>query len=358
MSGGQSFTTVVQVTTVVQQPATITSLAPSSTAAASGGSGNTGAIVGGVVGGVAGLGLVAFIVWLILRQRRQAREEEFDGNFDPARVISGHNNGLNLDEGAEITPYPFQPEMQQRPSLDQYSNHPNLAAAGGAAVGGYYPYSSTQGSPPPPGTQPLGGPAGSWQGHSQAGYTSPTSDGGYTSSSQYPSPLSNSMSTAATAPGVGGAIGGAYLGPGPSPGPSELGSGSASGSGHQGAFGVYPGNGRSAKEREAQGGGLMVSNNADEGGRPSGVAFPHPQPFHHPYYGDGGPSATTHSLPPPAGAGAGAGGEKSELSLLATGATGGSGVRVHRDAGRVPDPEPDSEEIPPTYDSIPADERR
>lgn len=114
---------------------------------------------------------------------------------------------------------------------------------------------------------------------------------------------------------------------------------------------------------------------------PMPMMFPQPQQY--PYYGNGSPSP----LPPPQGGHDRLGygvpypptstspvpgqpsqnlgpqvqeGEKEALGRART--TTAGGVIVHQDAGRVPQPaeevEERQEEIPPTYESIPADERR
>ncbi len=71
-----------------------------------GGSSNTGAIVGGIVGGLAGLAALLLIGLLCWRRTRR-REDDFDGNFDPDRVVrhAGHPDLA----GAEVTPYSYAP---------------------------------------------------------------------------------------------------------------------------------------------------------------------------------------------------------------------------------------------------------
>lgn len=95
-------------------------------------SSNTGAIVGGVVGGVAALALLALLL-LCLRRRR--KRDEFDGNFDPDRVVSHPSGGgtlprVDLGDESEITPYP-----DRASSMRQYGESPFLAAGAGAGAG-------------------------------------------------------------------------------------------------------------------------------------------------------------------------------------------------------------------------------
>ncbi|KAF9445223.1 hypothetical protein P691DRAFT_762702 [Macrolepiota fuliginosa MF-IS2] len=377
-SAGQPFTTTMLVTTVVQ-PGPINTA--SSSNSGRGRSSLVGPIVGGVVGGVGGLALLVLLVWFILYKRRRAREDDFDGNFDPARVVSGHAN-LNLedDEGQHppITPYPYPNqgplEMAQRPhpAMDQYSTS---AAAPTVAVGGYYPSTYPSSSPPlPPNAHTqynaAYGPAapsswhshgngyGSQNGHGHPGQPTsppPTSEGGYTTSSG--PPFSTSTHTVAGLAGAAaGAGAGAYFGRGPSPGPSvppsEVGSGSGDASAHLAYLaGSASSPGRSAKEREMQsatgGGRLMVSNAGpgENGETQMPMMFPQPQRAGASQEGVMSPPAEQQR-----------GGEKEELgrTLDAT----GSSVIVHRDAGRVVPPEEEQGEIPPTYDSLPFGERR
>ena len=72
----------------------------------SGSSSNTGAIVGGVVGGIAGL-IAILLIGLFCWRRNRRRSEDFDGNFDPDRVVrhAGHTD-LAV---AEVTPYSYEP---------------------------------------------------------------------------------------------------------------------------------------------------------------------------------------------------------------------------------------------------------
>ncbi|KAF7776588.1 hypothetical protein Agabi119p4_4981 [Agaricus bisporus var. burnettii] len=345
-TNGQAFTTTVQVTTIFSAPAVITA-PPNGTDnnQGGGGSNHTGAIVGGVVGGVVGgLAILALLVWIILRKRRQAKFDEFDGNFDPARVVSSRGNRLNLDDedtpaAAGITPYPY-PEHQQQ----------NMAQVPFGA--GYVPSSSTSASPPP--QLP---PGASYSQHYNP--TSPASDGGYTTTSSghlYPSPGNMNAVAAAAFLGRGG----------PSPGssvnipPSEMGSsGSHSGHGNSGSGGTgyYNTFGNAAgrmsnKEREAYeaagpSGRMVVTNDEEQA---------YPQYPHNNNYNNMGPSAsTTPRVGTPQQQQRG---EKSQVNLDR--ATSPS-VIVHQDGGRVPQLDDHEEEtgaeIPPTYDSIPRDQR-
>lgn len=71
----------------------------------SGSSSNTGAIAGGIAGGV--VAVVALIIVGLFFWRRNRRRDEFDGNFDPDRVVrhAGHTDLA----GAEVTPYQYDP---------------------------------------------------------------------------------------------------------------------------------------------------------------------------------------------------------------------------------------------------------
>jgi len=71
-----------------------------------GSSSNTGAIVGGIVGGIAALAAIILIGLLCWRRNRR-RNEDFDGNFDPDRVVR-HAGNTDL-AGAEVTPYSYEP---------------------------------------------------------------------------------------------------------------------------------------------------------------------------------------------------------------------------------------------------------
>jgi hypothetical protein len=237
-----------------------------------------------VVGGLAALGLIGLIVFCLLRRRHN--EDDFDGNFDPDRVV-GHSSGggtlPQIDLGAEVTPYTYPPHHDvSQPAMAQhnYGDSPYSAmrpTSPPQAVPSQYPRppsdynqtfgpgsaSDTSGSHYGPSLGPYGLPAG-------AGVANPWSPG-----ARSPSPTNTSSST-----------------------PSQP---------------------RSAKEREAL---------AARYGRPGGLGL-----------------STQHEEPGHDEVGAGAG------------SSGGEGVVVHQDGGRVRDEDEGPTEIPPTYDSIPADER-
>lgn len=71
-----------------------------------GGGSNTGAIVGGIAGGLAGLAAI-ILIGLFCWRRNRSRNEDFDGNFDPDRVVR-HGGHTDL-AGAEVTPYSYEP---------------------------------------------------------------------------------------------------------------------------------------------------------------------------------------------------------------------------------------------------------
>lgn len=305
--------------------------------------------------GVVGLSALVFLVWFILRKRRQDKEDLFDGNFDPVRVVSTHNrdNRFDLDDEDQsgtpkITPYPYQPlQMSQqqnsaRPSMDQrllvpspapptgfYANNLTSAAA----------YASTQ-----------NGNASSWHGHESP----PTTDGEYTSSF--------ASRNGARSPPI--AVYPAYSAQGPSPGPSippsEIGS---SGHGHSNSIGSGSMGGStqrmSAKEREGFGNatssGRLTVSNATEGeplmlmSMPVPMAYPYSKQLQQQQQQYQYASSSSPPLPSPA--------SPSSQSEKGSTTPTHSSVIVHQDAGRLPD-ESGAEEIPPTYDSLPRNDRR
>ena len=89
---GLIVTTTIQETIIVVPPS-----APSK-------SSNTAAIAGGVTGGVAA---IAAIIIVFLLYWRRKHHEEFEGNFDPDRVVR-HGRHTDL-AGAEVVPYSYEP---------------------------------------------------------------------------------------------------------------------------------------------------------------------------------------------------------------------------------------------------------
>ncbi|KAG1827923.1 hypothetical protein EV424DRAFT_1388823 [Suillus variegatus] len=124
-SVGSTIVVTTEISTTTSIPVSTSS--PSTTNNSS----NTGAIVGGVVGGIA-LILILGLLFFCLRRRR--RRDEFDGNFDPDRVVSHPSGGgtlpqVDLGDETEITPYP-----DHAGSMRQYGESPFLAAGPAAAA--------------------------------------------------------------------------------------------------------------------------------------------------------------------------------------------------------------------------------
>ncbi|KAG1767900.1 hypothetical protein EV702DRAFT_1146015 [Suillus placidus] len=122
-----SFGSTVVVTTEITTTTSIPVPTPTPTP-----TNNTGAIVGGVVGGIAAFALLALLLFCLRRRRRR---DEFDGNFDPDRVLSHPSGGgtlpqVDLGEENEITPYP-----DRGTSMRQYGESPFLAAGAGIPAG-------------------------------------------------------------------------------------------------------------------------------------------------------------------------------------------------------------------------------
>ena len=101
------------------------------TSASSGGSSNTGAIVGGVAGGIVAL-LAIFIIGLFY-WRRNRRRDEFDGNFDPDRVVR-HVGDTDLGAGAEVTPYQYEPRVG---SVTSGPSSPTFSGSGNGSMRQY-----------------------------------------------------------------------------------------------------------------------------------------------------------------------------------------------------------------------------
>lgn len=89
-----------------------------------------------MVGGIVALAALALLAWFLVKRRNK---DEFDGDFDPARVGRGGRGELDLS-GAEVTPFRTDnaapPQMAQSVGGDSFTTA-GLAGlgAGGAAVG-------------------------------------------------------------------------------------------------------------------------------------------------------------------------------------------------------------------------------
>lgn len=282
---------------------TVPTTATVSTQSSSSSSTPIAAIVGGVVGGVVFLVVVVLLIYCI---RRRSSKNEFDGDFDPDRVInrSGAGGGtlpqLDLsDEANNITPFNAYAADGDE-GMRQYGQSPFAGGPSLMGVAGTQAQHQMSNSPVPPssashysdGQSYVQGAAGSGSGHSpQQSLSARPPQGAALPTGQYAQPQQPFMY--GTAPADWHAPR-----PGSSPPPSTVPSASASS--------------RSAKEREAAGGrdvyglGLATQHEAPEG---------------------------SESTPGPA-------------------AGSSAGVVVHQDAGRAPEEVDTPQEIPPAYDSI------
>lgn len=108
-----------------------------STSTGSSSTSHTGVIVGAVVGGVAGIIILALLIFCI---RRRVRKDEFDGDFDPDRVV-GRADGASgtlprVDIADEVTPFPQSYTDQGSSSMRQYGNSPYLGMPSSLAGSG------------------------------------------------------------------------------------------------------------------------------------------------------------------------------------------------------------------------------
>lgn len=277
--------------------------------------------------------------------RRRRKQDEFDGNFDPDRVVArdslrrgGRGEAPDLigpGADAEVTPYTY--GMQQSGQGGASLLGPG-AGAGGSS--GYGPGAATAGAAGLGAGLAAGAAYGgrddqkSYGVSSGSHYDDPTSDGGSSSGAGgYAGRPSFSSGSGSAAPyaAFGGAAGAAY-GAGqrhPSPGPSLPGTATTS-------SGAPP---MSAKEREAFQHRYGAGQQA--GSQQQFASMPEPQPY-------GGGGYGTYGVPGP-------------LAVRNAADTDEAGsVVVHQDGGRVPQPAEEEEtppnEIPPTYESIRSDE--
>ncbi|KIJ64189.1 hypothetical protein HYDPIDRAFT_167943 [Hydnomerulius pinastri MD-312] len=155
-------TVVVTTTIATLIPTTVDAPPPSSSSNT-----HTAAIVGGVVGGVAGIAILALLIFCV---RRRTKKDDFDGDFDPDRVI-GHSTGggtlPQVDLADEVTPFP-QTYSDHDGSMRQYGESPYLtAAAAGAGIPGRATSPLSSPSHYSDGTSYYQGGAGSAEGYPQ-----------------------------------------------------------------------------------------------------------------------------------------------------------------------------------------------
>ena len=355
--------------------------------------------------GVGGLIILAALVFFCLRKRRK---DEFDGNFDPAIIGSGggtlpridlgengllmSNNGVGVEEddgmggrlgagpggGGIITPYSFQPAPIGGTAIGAGAG----VGAGGGVGGGAQRYQDQ------PQMQQMSniGLAAVADGSTSSSVTAagyPNEKRAMRQQQQY------SISSSSSGGGGGGrntkdmeAIGNRITVSNPDEGRGQFSaynpqlqqqlllqqqqrsvSSSSSGGGGRG------GGGRNAKEMEAMGGRVIISN-PDEGRGQQFSAFqqqqsylqtgPGPQHQQQQYLPSSSSSSSMMAIPSQY--------PQQQQQPQSTVSRAGTAVVVHEDGGRVvlgkgDEAEGDREEvlnpeIPPTYDSLPVDVRR
>ncbi|KAJ7103319.1 hypothetical protein B0H15DRAFT_811831 [Mycena belliarum] len=304
-SNGQTFTTVLQVTSTIAAGSTVVA-SPKTTRTTS----HTGAIVGGVIGGLAFLlAIGAGFLWY---RRRSRYKDEFDGNFDPARVTSTRpvSTGPEMiaNTGGTL------PRMNIDDDDDDYGvGHGIPHSTRGGGIINPFMYAPTAAPSSRSQSPPM-----SMSQYSQDGYA-PT--------------LSSAGGYYAAMPRETQAVGGHYP-------PSAPSNGSAS---------SY--NPRSAKEREAQRAGFAIANPSHDN-EPRAMSGAYDEQYQ--MYLRSGPQNARNS---PRGES-----DRPPLSPTASSSAAShraSGVLVHKDGGRVDAvQEEQADEIPPTYDSLPKIERK
>ncbi|KAF8554070.1 hypothetical protein OG21DRAFT_1509392 [Imleria badia] len=142
---------VVYVTSTVPE---IFTTSITSTTGGSHSSSNTGVIVGAVVGGVVGIIVIVLLLFCI---RKRVRNDEFDGDFDPDRIV-GHNGSgggtlPHVDLADEVTPFPRPQSFtdQSSSSMRQYGRSPYVPVSpslgpSGRASTEFYPHGGTDAS--------------------------------------------------------------------------------------------------------------------------------------------------------------------------------------------------------------------
>lgn len=302
--------------------------------------------------GIGGLAIILAGVFFFLRRRNSNRNDDFDGDFNPTRVTPGHTGGgggtlpqIDVEEeddgmggrlghgvGGIVTPFTYNPASNEMAHVN--SSAPLLAgAAGGFAAGYAVDQYGRQISQP---TSPIQS-----QYSSEGPYpaTSTTGSSGYHNQGPYAPPT----------------------GRGPSPGPTlNTGTGAhSSSSGHGSALGAGAGAGlaagvyspMSSKEREAYGISRSHVVNPDDA---AGLQVPYGglgEEAHRAYLQDG---------PQQRLSGYSVGASSAYVVPDPQSSPSGGSVIVHQDGGRFEHPmkEEVQHEIPPTYDSIPPEDRR
>ncbi|KAF9077615.1 hypothetical protein BDP27DRAFT_1311353 [Rhodocollybia butyracea] len=101
-SNGQVHTAVIETETVFSSGSIVPTAAPVNNNISSSSSSNTGRIVGGVIGGVGGLLVILAVLFFVMKRQQRRRDlEDFDGNFDPDRIVrSGGLGSGNRDSMA------------------------------------------------------------------------------------------------------------------------------------------------------------------------------------------------------------------------------------------------------------------
>lgn len=128
-AAGAPVTSTVIVTSLVTP-----TVDPSHNTATTHSSSNVGPIVGGVIGGIVGLGALVLLFWFF---KRRSSRDDFDGNFDPdsVRVTSagGGQGDLDLAGDHMPTPYSYTPGGSGAPMAGGYGG-PQMAQHGGSVL--------------------------------------------------------------------------------------------------------------------------------------------------------------------------------------------------------------------------------